>query len=298
MAVYQMNYMDYQDLSLIEIGDQKCGPLYSFGPFIRNEYIFHYVISGKGYVSCNDRSSAPSLGNFEGPDPLTDFIPVKAGEGFLIEPHTKHIYYADENEPWHYIWVVFKGLSVPRYLRKCGFSKTNILYQPKDYSVRTSQKIRQHLSTILENTHEEPVFIIGHFSLFIASLIENVKQPDFAEAPNQYTHTALADHYMNQAISFINTEHSKIRSLDEIADFCHISRSHLGRLFRNHLHISLQDYLTQFRLNKAKELLVTTTYSVNEIALAVGYQTELNMLRAFKKAYNLSPSKWRSQNML
>lgn len=61
MATYMINCGDYQDLSLIEIGNQKCTPLYSFGPFMRNEYIFHYVLSGKGYVSSQDKEQADTL---------------------------------------------------------------------------------------------------------------------------------------------------------------------------------------------------------------------------------------------
>ena len=37
MACYVFNF-NLHDLSLVEIGKQKCTPLYSFGPFIRNEY--------------------------------------------------------------------------------------------------------------------------------------------------------------------------------------------------------------------------------------------------------------------
>lgn len=64
MTAFIFNFNDFQDLSLVEIGKQKCSPLYSFGPFIRNEYIFHYVISGKGYLSydhSHDFASTPPL---------------------------------------------------------------------------------------------------------------------------------------------------------------------------------------------------------------------------------------------
>ena len=50
MVVYLFNFNTCQDLALLEIGDQQCSPLYAFGPNIRNEYIFHYVVSGKGVV--------------------------------------------------------------------------------------------------------------------------------------------------------------------------------------------------------------------------------------------------------
>lgn len=115
MVVYLFNFNTCQDLALLEIGDQQCSPLYAFGPNIRNEYIFHYVVSGKGVVMLQPSGE-------KGQNILSETIEVKAGEGFLLEPHTAHMYRADENDPWHYIWIVFTGLSVPSYLRACGLT--------------------------------------------------------------------------------------------------------------------------------------------------------------------------------
>ncbi len=53
---------------------------------------------------------------------------VRAGEGFLIEPHTKHIYNADLNDPWHYIWVVFSGASAPHLLSGLRTFQKQILF--------------------------------------------------------------------------------------------------------------------------------------------------------------------------
>lgn len=303
MKTITINCMDYQDLSLIEIGQQKCNPLYSFGPFMRNEYIFHYILSGKGYFEILDNNSdvthfSAAESNIHDNGAVSKrMIPIKAGEGFLIEPHTKHLYYADEHDPWHYIWVVFKGLSVPQYLHKCGISQNNFAYYPKDYNIQTSQKIRSHLLSIIENPNADSSYLIGHFSLFFSELINNSK---WQNIPNPATpkHYALTNHYISQAILYIQRNYCQIRSLDEIAVFCHVSLSHLGRLFRESLHMSLQEYLIQHRLNKAKELLSTTTNSIGEIAIMVGYQNELNLLRAFKKAYGVSPNTWRKQNRM
>lgn len=123
MVVYLFNFNTCQDLALLEIGDQQCSPLYAFGPNIRNEYIFHYVVSGKGVVMLQPSGE-------KGQNILSETIEVKAGEGFLIEPHTAHMYRADENDPWHYIWIVFTGLSVPSYLRACGLTRNNPGFLP------------------------------------------------------------------------------------------------------------------------------------------------------------------------
>mgnify|MGYP000004972814 CR=1 FL=1 len=36
------------DLNIYQFGYEQCSPLHSFGPFVRNHYLFHYIISGKG----------------------------------------------------------------------------------------------------------------------------------------------------------------------------------------------------------------------------------------------------------
>ena len=165
MACYVFNF-NLHDLNLVEIGKQKCTPLYSFGPFIRNEYIFHYVISGKGYCSMGHDVQESSVQKPDQPSGGPTAHEVRAGEGFLIEPHTKHIYNADLNDPWHYIWVVFSGASAPHLLRACGLSKTNIVYHPKDTTIQTSQNIRQPLMNILEHPDASEAAVMGNFYLF------------------------------------------------------------------------------------------------------------------------------------
>ena len=73
MVVYLFNFNTCQDLALLEIGDQQCSPLYAFGPNIRNEYIFHYVVSGKGVVMLQPSGE-------KGQNILSETIEVKAGE--------------------------------------------------------------------------------------------------------------------------------------------------------------------------------------------------------------------------
>ena len=45
---------NFLDLRLYQYGWEQCAPLHSFGPFVRNHYLFHYVISGRGMLDSND----------------------------------------------------------------------------------------------------------------------------------------------------------------------------------------------------------------------------------------------------
>ena len=45
---------NFVDLSLFQFGREKCSPAHSFGPAVRNHYLFHYVISGTGTLLAQD----------------------------------------------------------------------------------------------------------------------------------------------------------------------------------------------------------------------------------------------------
>ena len=65
---------NFLDLRLFQFGWEQCAPLHSFGPFVRNHFLFHYVISGKGCLDADDAKG------------VTRRYHLKAGQGFLICP--------------------------------------------------------------------------------------------------------------------------------------------------------------------------------------------------------------------
>lgn len=284
MEVYMFNFNACQDLALSEIGNQECASMYSFGPYVRTEYIFHYIVSGKGTVMLNDPGSKDQ-------ESLSYHLEVKAGEGFLIGPHTKHMYIADEHHPWHYIWVVFRGLSVPSYLRACGLTKRTPVFYPKEYSEAVSQEILMPLKQILSSPKSSKAFVIGHFHLFFDKLIEN----SIVDSIHSSTDISISNLYITEATKFIANRYPYIKSLDEIAEYCNITRSHLARLFKQLMNTSLQEYLIEYRLGKAKDLLVNTNLAIYQIASQVGYEEPLSFNKAFKRRMNMSPKEWRIQ---
>ena len=58
---------------------------------------------------------------------------------------------------------------------------------------------------------------------------------------------------------------------------------------------SPQDFLLQYRMNKAAELLKLTQLGVSDTGNAVGYPNALHFSRAFKNVYGVSPRTWREQ---
>ena len=74
-----------------------------------------------------------------------------------------------------------------------------------------------------------------------------------------------------------------------------INRSYLYTLFQNYLGMSPQQFLTVFRITKARELLESTNYSIESIALSCGYSDALVFTKAFRALRGTSPSRYRKE---
>ncbi len=75
-----------------------------------------------------------------------------------------------------------------------------------------------------------------------------------------------------------------------------INRSYLYTLFQNYLGMSPQQFLTTFRITKARELLDSTNYPIESIALSCGYSDALVFTKAFHAMKGMSPSKYRKES--
>ena len=85
-------------------------------------------------------------------------------------------------------------------------------------------------------------------------------------------------------------------SVADIADSCKIHRNYLGKIFRENLGTSPQEFLINFRMKKSVQLLTATKLSIKDIGNAVGYPNQLHFSRAFKNTYGVSPRQWRNEH--
>lgn len=92
---------------------------------------------------------------------------------------------------------------------------------------------------------------------------------------------------------YIQRNFQKTLSLDELAAQANFSISHLSAVFKRETNLTVLDYITHCRIDRAKELLSTTTMSIGEIADAVGYQDAKYFSRIFHKQVKIKPSDYR-----
>lgn len=82
-------------------------------------------------------------------------------------------------------------------------------------------------------------------------------------------------------------------TLQDVADYTHLSPQHLSRIFRKEMGITFIDYLTKVRIRKAIDLLFEEDLKMYEIAEKVGYTTQHYFSNVFKKITGVSPAEYR-----
>lgn len=266
----------FVDLGIYQYGWERCESLHSYGPYIRNHYLFHYVISGMGKLISNDSKGVEHI------------YDIKSGQGFLICPKQINTYIADMEHPWEYVWVEFDGLRVKEALNLAGLSIDAPLYHSNNKDL--SNALKNEMLYIAQHYNESPINLIGHLYLALDYLTRS------SVNRNAIQNGRLMDFYIREAISFIEQNFQNDITIEDIARYCNLNRSYFGKIFRDTVGKSPQEFLINYRMSKASELLKYSEISIHDISLAVGYNNQLHFSRAFKKIFLISPREWRNGN--
>lgn len=101
---------------------------------------------------------------------------------------------------------------------------------------------------------------------------------------------------LDQAKDYMNNHYMNFDcSLSSVAEFIHMSPSHLSLVFKKEVGTTFINYLTSLRMKKAKQLLSSTDLMVYEVSTSVGYENYAYFSTLFKKSVGLSPKEYRSR---
>lgn len=93
--------------------------------------------------------------------------------------------------------------------------------------------------------------------------------------------------------NYVDEHYSEKITLNFIADSVGFSKYYISRLFKQHMGVTIIDYLIKVRLGKARELLGQSEYSIKQISFMVGYSDPNYFTWSFKKYLGISPIKYR-----
>ncbi|MDD4368232.1 MAG: AraC family transcriptional regulator [Oscillospiraceae bacterium] len=100
---------------------------------------------------------------------------------------------------------------------------------------------------------------------------------------------------IDQAKLWIEQQYMHDISLDDVSRKVNISPYYFSKLFRQEAGVTFIEYLTDLRMNKARQLLESGTLPIRDIGAAVGYQDPNYFSRTFKRLTGMTPSDYRAQ---
>lgn len=96
---------------------------------------------------------------------------------------------------------------------------------------------------------------------------------------------------LKEITQYIRKEFGAELSIASIADHFFISKSTLTRLFVNHLGMTPNEYITYVRIMESRKLL-SDEYSVQQVAIKVGYKDQSSFIKVFKRLQGISPKQY------
>ncbi len=106
--------------------------------------------------------------------------------------------------------------------------------------------------------------------------------------------TPAKETHVNLAIKYITDNYAQPLDVDTICGEIGFSKYYFCKLFKKQQGMTIHQYLNNYRITKAKELLAYSKLSVTTIANQVGFKNSLTFIRAFERIVNMTPSEYRS----
>ncbi|NLF55870.1 MAG: helix-turn-helix domain-containing protein [Thauera phenolivorans] len=115
-------------------------------------------------------------------------------------------------------------------------------------------------------------------------------QAQFIEQPIA---SSTQDAQINRLLDYLRANLTAQHSVDDLAARTAMSRRTFTRHFSKATSMTLVEWLVNERLQRARELLETTSLPVEKIAELVGFQTPVSLRQHFRKRFQVSPRDWR-----
>ncbi len=236
-----------------------------------DRYTLSYITDGSGYYSSNSK-----------------FFEIKKGDIYLLSQNTEFSQRVNPKNHYKYIYISFVGPNAQLLLEKSGLTQNSPVLHINDSEIEN--KFRKIYDLCSKNTFAS---IAKANLVFINILCYLIEKNEENNKPVKINKNAIIE----GAQEFIESNYFRDLSVDDICKHSFCNRSYLAKLFKTVLKTTIMNYLYDYRIEKAMEMLVYTDFSINEIMERVGFNDYTNFYRHFLKKTGYSPKVYRKENI-
>lgn len=263
-----------QFFDLEQIGEQCLEPKSPIEVHRQTCHEISYIISGSGYFSS------------EG----TDYS-VTSGDLIINAKGTSHGLRASDHEPMSFAYVAF------HFRDNFPDSELIRLFQcDRQIIIRDQSRIYTHFRSGLDEFYREGV---GNRLIIEACLLQitvwTARNMTQLPQPPQYESLPSGSQVIRQIQEYVEQHISEPMTIIQIAEAIGYNPFYLSHLYRERTGMTLQDYIIERRIHRAKYLLEMNRYTFTEIGEQVGYLNHQSFNRVFKKKTGMTPSEYLRQ---
>lgn len=210
---------------------------------------------------------------------------VAPGELLVVPPKTPHAYGAEDQSPWTILWVHVIGENIPLILRELEAGPERpVVYLGEDPEILA---LFEELLDVMEHGYAVPRLV------YASQILGHLTGLMMWDRTRNWRGNLDANQKVAQSISYMKLHLDQRASAASFAALANLSESHYRSLFKSQTGYAPMDYFIRLRMHKACQLLDTTSLSVKEVAMAVGYEDPLYFSRIFKAVIEMTPTQYR-----
>ncbi len=267
--IFQTRTKNQYDLALFQIGYEKCQSDQSFGPFKRDCFMLHFLVSGKGTYRVRDKTFSLEKGDF-----------------FLLIPEEDTYYEAQVEDPYEYYWVGFRGLNAEKLMRDIGFYKNdNFVFHVNEQEQAVIKKYFTNILSVNNIDEKTYVYILGQFYTILSLIMpsgERIRD-----------HIEIDENVWKEIEEFITFNYRDTLTVESLAAKFGFHRSSLYKLFKRKTGLSPSEYILNYRLDKAFFMIKFTDVVFKSIAVECGFNDLGYFYKAFKRKFKRTPQQVR-----
>jgi AraC-like DNA-binding protein len=184
------------------------------------------------------------------------------------------------NHAWEFISVIYEVVNEPPSME--------LAKQHFDLKIGQSLRLHNLLCQLAQVSQRSDAISALRKEMLFRNILENV----FTNSLHK-KHDARG--LFEFVVDYIHTHYMDIESVGELAQICGINENRLFYVFKKYSSLGPGDYLHKYRLEKARELILSRQWSIGTIAEQVGYCDPLHFSRIFKKYFGVAPSHLRQK---
>ncbi len=231
-----------------------------------DEYVFEYVIAGRGHIEYAGR-----------------VIDVHAGMFYYIKKGADVVYYSDVDDPFEKIWINLDGTLVDRLTE---------LFMPYEVwcdEVNVMHRFLEIHDRLEHIDPDDPTDGYASVSCLLYELLMEARKRDIF--PDNSDRNSLDERIRTYIDNNVYTD----ISLDVMAEHFGVTKMHIIRVFKRRYGTTPMQYLIDKKIGIAKSLLRGTVMPIKEIALLLRYSNTQHFSSSFKSATGLTPNKYRQE---